>query len=352
VKTSDVIIAGGGIIGLSIALELRKHGAEVLVVERSEPGREASYAAAGMLACRDPELPELLRPLGMASAKLYPEFVHALEDESGMRVDYRRQGTILLLPESRQLPVQPAPPLSPEQLQNMEPHLASAGLCAAFLEEDTVDPRALVAALLKTLKHRGVEVALGSPVVEIRVEANQVTGVRTAKTTYGAPVVVNCVGAWGAQMAPYPLPTRPVKGQMLAVVSGNHNLLQHVVRAPEVYLVPRSDGRIIIGSTVEEAGFDKRVSPETARMLHQAATYLVPDLGEARIYEAWAGLRLGTPDDLPILGATDVHGYFVALGHFRNGILLTPITARLMGEVVRGLPPDFDLSAFSPARFA
>jgi glycine oxidase len=138
---------------------------------------------------------------------------------------------------------------------------------------------------------------------------------------------------------------------MLSVVGAPKDLLRHVVRAPEVYLVPRSDGRVVIGSTVEEAGYDKRTDVYTIQRLHQAAIRMVPALAQARMLEAWAGLRPGTPDALPILGATATPGYFVATGHFRDGILLAPITARLMAQVITGIKTDHDISAFSPARF-
>lgn len=138
---------------------------------------------------------------------------------------------------------------------------------------------------------------------------------------------------------------------MLCVIAERHGLLSHVVRAPDVYVVPRSDGRILIGSTLEDAGFDKRVDPETIQRLHQAAADLVPELGESRMLETWAGLRPGTPDALPLLGATQVENYFVAAGHYRDGILLAPATALVMSQVVHGLNLDFDLSPFSPARF-
>jgi len=139
---------------------------------------------------------------------------------------------------------------------------------------------------------------------------------------------------------------------MLCVAAASRNLLRHVVRAPEAYLVPRSDGRIIIGATVEEAGFDKRTDADTIRRLHDGAINLIPELGSARMLEAWAGLRPGSPDNLPILGATSTPGYYVATGHFRDGILLAPITAQVMAQVACGEKPDFDIAPFSPARFA
>ena len=346
------MIAGGGIIGVSLARELRKHGASVLVVERGEPGREASHAAAGMLAYCDPMLPEPLQRLARASAAMYPEFVHEIEDESGMRVDLRTEGTVVYSEEDAASYVSAGQwrPLAAEDIARLEPRLEYSGQAAYWTPEASVDPRALIAASVKAAKHRGIDIASGSAVTAIELDGNRAIAVRTAKTRYAAGKVVNCCGAWAGQVPPLAFPTRPVKGQMLCVVAAR-GLLQHVMRAPDVYMVPRSDGRILIGSTLEDAGFDKRVDPETIQRLHEAATSLVPDLGEARMLETWAGLRPGTPDALPLLGATRIENYFVAAGHYRDGILLAPVTALVMSQAVRGSIPDFDLSAFSSARF-
>ena len=353
VKSYDVIIVGGGIIGLSLAIALRKGGARVLVVEKGEPGREASHAAAGMLVDCGVETPAALQTLATASARMYREFVHELENESGVRVDLRSEGTILFS-STRQ--GQQSADVAGDALQNpreLEPALAPTRNDAAiYLKERSVDPRALVKAALKTAKHREVDFSSGDPAASVDLADGRVIGVSAAKTSFSAPIVVNCAGAWSGQLGPARFPTRPVRGQMLAVAAPSRTLLRHVVRAPEIYLVPRSDGRILIGSTVEEAGFDKRTDPDTIHRLHQAAVGLIPELAQARILEDWAGLRPGTPDDLPILGATSVAGYYVATGHFRDGILLAPVTAQLMAQVVMGGKIDYDISAFSVARFA
>ena len=339
VKTWDVIIVGGGIIGLSLAIALRKRGARVLVVERGEPGRESSHAAAGMLADSLGETPAALQVLATASARMYPEFCHELQDESGIKVDLRDQGTVVLDHEYG----------DGVALAELEPAVSDRSLQAKFLQERSVDPRALVAAALKAARHRDVDISSGTTVTGVVLSDGKVDGVSTEKSHYHAPVVVNCAGAWAGQISPQRFPTRPVKGQMLSVVG--QAVLRHVIRAPEVYLVPRSDGRILIGATVENAGYDKRTDADTIHRLHQAAVRLVPALAEARILEAWAGLRPGTPDDLPILGATCSPGYFVAAGHFRDGILLAPVTAHVMAQVAIGGIPEYDLAAFAPARF-
>ncbi len=343
-KPWDAIIVGGGIIGLSLAIELRKRGVKVLVVERAEPGREASHAAAGMLADHGDEFPAAIAPLAKASARMYPEFVHELQDESGINVDLRDAGTILLHEGGAGAHGQLLIALS-----QLEPDLNPSHYSASYLKERSVNPRALVSAALQAAQHREVAISSGAEVAEILVSDSHVLGIKTNKTTYHAGVVVNCAGAWAGQVPPIAFPTRPVKGQMLSVLNGP--ALQHVVRSPEGYLVPRSDGHIVIGSTLEEAGYDKRTVPEAIQRLLQSATRLVPSLKKARIHEAWAGLRPGTPDKLPILGETSVPGYFAATGHFRDGILLAPVTAQVMTELIIDGKTAFDVAAFSPERF-
>jgi glycine oxidase len=386
VKTWDVIIIGGGIIGLSLAIALRKRGATVLVVERGEPGREASHAAGGMLVDCPLETRTALQPLATASARMYPEFAHELEIESGMKVDLRNYGTILFPsedhlrhPEFRKLSENA---IRPADLEQREPALRKVvfddehelGLArkelgldlttqqigawfrsfvrpAFYLKERCVDPRALSVAAWKTAKNRCVDFSSGDEVTAVTLAAGRASGVTTTKTAFRAAKVVNCAGAWSGQIGPHAFPTRPVKGQMLYLAMPSRTLLKHVVRSPEAYLIPRSDGRLLVGTTVEEAGFDKRTDFAAIQRLHRAALTLVPDLRNARFLEDWAGLRPGTPDALPILGETTTPGYYVATGHFRDGILLAPITAELMAAVIEGRTPEYDMTAFSPARF-
>ena len=354
-----MIVVGAGIIGLSLAIELNKQGLRVLVVEKGEPGREASWAAGGMLVDFPAETLPALRELATASARMYPEFVHELEDESGLKIDLRTVGTLLFLDAAPE----------PDALdtygwlarwRELEPNLKAANLSAksragVYLKERCVDPRHLAAAAIAAARHRGIDFSSGNHVLAVEVVDGKASGVRTNKTRFAAGIVVNCAGAWAGQIGPHPFPTRPVKGQMLCVAMPQKELVRHVVRtvgfAPDVYLIPRSDGRMLIGATVEEMGFDKQTVPETILKLRNAALDLVPKLADARILEAWAGLRPGTPDGLPILGATPTPGYFVATGHFRDGILLAPATARVMAEVISGRAPEYDLGAFSALRF-
>jgi glycine oxidase len=377
VKNWDSIVIGAGIIGLSLAIELNKQGLSVLVVERGEPGREASWAAGGMLVDFPGETKPALQELATASAGRYPEFVHELEDESGLKIDLRSQGTLVLTSlEKGHSPTATQAYALPQPLAALEPALqilsdTKPSFTALFVKERCVDPRHLTAAAIAAARHRGIEFSSGDQVLAVEVADGKASGVRTSKTRFAAGLVMNCAGAWSGQIgcdarvgtgaSPvqaehrsagfFAAPTRPVKGQMLCVVMPEKDLVRHVVRTPNVYLIPRSDGRMLIGATAEEAGFDKRTVPETIQKLRQAAIDLVPRLADARILEAWAGLRPGTPDGLPILGATPTPGYFVATGHFRDGILLAPATARVMGQVIAGERPELDLSALAAARF-
>lgn len=355
VKSWDVLIVGGGIIGLSLSIELRKRGAGVLIVERGEPGREASHAAGGMLVDCPLETKAALLPLATASARMYPEFAYELEVESGMKVDLRDQGAIVIPNAEHAREWEKAlseHALRAARLAQLEPALAAPNRPAFFLKERSVDPRALTAAALKTAKRRGVDFSSSDAVSSVNLAEGRVTGVTTVKTTFHAAKVVNCAGAWSGQIAPHAFPVRPVKGQMLCLASPSRELLKHVIRSPEVYLIPRSDGRILAGATVEEAGFDKRTDPATMQRFQRAAIALVPELRDAKILEDWAGLRPGTADALPILGATTTPGYYVATGHFRDGILLAPITAGVMADVITAKEPACDLAAFSPSRFS
>jgi len=356
VKTWDVVIIGGGVIGLSLAWRLRRESASVLIVEKGEPAREATHAAGGMIAHCDPGNPPELAPMIAASAGMYPEFVSELRAEAFESPDLRAQGTIAFLEGDEPPGCAGARALDAAALLELEPHLSYRGGRAYLLPERSVDPRKLGRALEKAARTLGVDFVTGSPVSEVAVLGRRATGVRTSKSFYGAAAVVNCAGAWCSQIKPFGAPTRPVKGQIVCVVpeaGGQHAgpLIRHVVRTPEVYLIPRSDGRMLLGATLEEAGYDKRVDAETVQRLYQAAVEVAPDVARMRIHEAWAGLRPGSPDGLPILGETALRGYYAATGHYRDGIMLAPVTALVMSQLLTGHQPEFELKRFSPLRF-
>ena len=355
-KTWDVVIIGGGVIGLSLAWRLRKSSATVLVVEKGEPVREATYAAGGMLAACDPSIPPELRAFATESARMYPEFVKELQAEAFQSPDLREQGTIAFLAEDQAVTCRDARQLSEIELTELEPRIARHGT-AYFLPERSIDPRKLGRALDKAARTIGVDLLSGSPVTEVATLGGRAIGVRTVKSFYAAGAVVNCAGAWASQLKPFGVPTRPVKGQMVCLIpiAGEKHAgpaVHHVIRTPDVYIIPRSDGRVLLGATVEEAGYEKRVDPEIVKRFIDSAAAIVPEISQMRLHDAWAGLRPGSPDGLPIMGATSMKGYFAATGHFRDGILLAPITALLMLQVLKGRTPDLDLKAFSPQRFS
>ena len=353
-KSLDVIVLGCGVIGASVARELNKVGLHVLVVERGEPGREASHAAAGMLAPHGGDVPAELSELAIASAAMYPEFVRELVDEAAARpqphlppIDLRSQGTILIGDQQ----IEGTRTVSGEELAELEPYLAPSK--ARFIQESSVDPRGLMAALVRSLKHRGIELAHGAAATTIVRAHDGNFEVHTVQSKYSARAIVNCCGAWAGEIAGVPpLPTRPRKGQMLSLIPHSSTLLRHVIRSEEIYLVPRSDGRIRIGATVEDCGFDKKVDPDSIKHMQHLAEQLVPEIVSAKIDETWAGLRPGTPDDLPILGESNAPGYFIATGHYRNGVLLAPVTALIMARLLRGGAAGYTLDAFSPTRFS
>jgi glycine oxidase len=360
-KQHDVIVIGGGIIGLSLAWELSRKSAHVLVIERSKPGREASYAGGGMIADLDPVLPVELHELAHRSAKLYPQFVRDLTSESEAAIDLRDVGVIAF----EQHPIAETDgiqAITAEQVLSLEPKLALPPDPAYTMSERAVDPRDLVSALLAALQKRGVEVIAGESVLKIVADHSVATGVLTDRASYAAPLIVNCAGAWASQIAGAKLPTQPVKGHMVAlafpeelamdaVVREESRVLRHVLRSRWCYIIPRSNGRYVVGSTVEPAGFDKSLNAYRVKRLQDAAARLIPQFAEARIAEAWAGLRPGTPDNLPILGATAMSGYFAATGHYRDGILLAPVTAEVMCSLLLEGRTPVQLDSFSPGRF-
>jgi glycine oxidase len=231
------------------------------------------------------------------------------------------------------------------ELKTMEPAINIKTHSAHWLAEDSVDPVLLMKAAIRSAELLGVHIRSGAEVEQLRSSGSQVE-VLGKDFRLLARTVVDCRGAWSGA------PVIPRKGQMLYLRPPGSGLLQHVVRAPGAYIVPRSSGRILVGTTVEDAGFDKSVQMETIKRLHNAAAQYLPELASASVSEYWAGLRPGTPDDLPMMGQTDTPGLFIATGHFRNGILLAPLTAITMANIIEQKPAGLDVTAFAPLRFA
>jgi glycine oxidase len=379
VSAYDVIIVGGGLIGGSIAFELASEKLRVAVLDRQQPGREASWAAAGMLAPGpDSSDATALVPLGKESLRLYPEFVSAIEKASGKSVDFTCDGTFevfrgpdaeiarnKMVAEFHRLGLAAAA-MSPDEARRHEPSLdANIGAIAWLPEEATVDPRLLIEAVLAAANQSGAEIRANCPVDALLYEGKACVGVVAAGQKISAKQVIIAAGSFCGsiketahqadsqrtmQLRQY-APVHPVRGQMLALRSATVQL-KNVLRSQDGYLVPRCDGRIIAGSTLENAGFVKRVTPQGVRQILDAALELAPALHDAKIVEEWSGLRPGTPDLLPIIGPTDIAGLWLATGHYRNGILLAPATAKIMRDWIVTGKPNFNAESFSPLRFA
>jgi glycine oxidase len=366
-KTFDVAIAGSGLIGGAIALELAQAGLRVGVFERGEPGREASWASAGILSPA-PESPGMIPvvPLGKASMDLYPGFVANVEEISGQRVGFRPFGTMDAL-FSRDAPRDlstlialhhglglKAEPLRPEDARELEPAL-SPDLEAAALrpEEASIDNRALTQAVLHSARKSGAEIFTEHAVDAIWREGGRCAGLRVRGDNVAAKWTVIAAGCFSANIEgakPY-APVFPAKGQMVSLRAGELKI-ERVLWSEKVYLVPRNDGRILAGATVEYVGFDKQVTAGAVSKVLSDAIELAPGLAHARIEETWAGLRPDSPDHLPIVGPTDLEGLLIATGHFRSGVLLMPITARLVREWITEQRVSVDWERLSPMRFA
>lgn len=368
----DVVVVGGGVIGLACAWRLAQRGAEVAVLERGEPGEGATRVAAGMLApvgeltFGEPELLELT----LAAARLYPEFVAELEAATGQSTGYERLGALHVALDrdeaaqlrrvhdlQRSLDLE-AEWLSTRQCRELEPGLASSfhgGVLAS--DEAAIDPRTLTEVLLAACEGEGVEVHAETEVVDGIFEGDRLVGVRTAKREFDpqgasdpqldevpAETVLLAGGAWSGAMSWLPEearpPVRPVKGQVVELRTRDAEPpARHILASERVYLVPRSDGRLIVGATVEEMGFDTTVTAGGVHELLREAYRLLPDVAEMELVGATAGLRPGTPDNLPLVGPGTIDGLVLATGHFRNGILLAPLAAEIVADHLFGVRP-------------
>jgi glycine oxidase len=364
-------VVGGGVIGLGIAWRAASAGLGVTVVDEA-PGRGASWAAAGMLApVTEVHYGErVLLQLNLAAAARWPEFAAELEEASGRTVGYRPAGTLAVardvddnaaLEDLYQFQLRcglEVERLRSRECRQLEPGLHPSirgGVLAAG--DHQVDNRALVEALLVACERAGVTMVAGWA-AELATDGDRVTGVAlTGGETLDAGAVVLAAGCWsgglGGLAAEALPPVRPVRGQLLRLRGpADQPLCQHTVRGLEVYVVPRSDGRVVVGATVEEQGFDTRVTAGAVHDLLRAALELLPDVAELELLETVVGLRPGSPDNAPMLGPAGPRGLVVATGHYRNGILLTPVTADTVAELLAtGRVPEL-IAPFGPGRFA
>jgi glycine oxidase len=363
----DAVVVGGGAIGLCCAWRIARRGARVVVIDRADPPAGATRVAAGMLAPIG-ELafgePELLR-MTLAAAERYPAFVAELEAASGISTGYALHGALHVALDrdeaselrrvhdlQRSLGLG-AEWLPPRRCRELEPGLTpslNGGVHAP--EEAAIDPRATTAALLAALDAEGVEVRRGVEVTEALLDGERIEGVRTGSgEALRAAAVVLAAGAWSGAVAWLPEaarpPVRPVKGQILELRGLDGEApCQRIVASERVYLVPRPDGRLIAGATTEERGFDTAVTAGGVHELLREAYRLLPDVAEMELVESMAGLRPGTPDNLPLIGPGALDGLVLACGHYRNGILLAPLTGEAVATLLEaGELPDAVASA-------
>jgi glycine oxidase len=371
-KRPRVAIIGAGVVGLGIAWRLASR-AEVKIFERGSAGMGASHAAAGMLAacCEAEPGEEALVALGRDSQACWPAFAEELLRASGVDVELRREGTLVLaltaddqaelthrLEFQRQKLDLPLQWLSAAATRAKEPHLAGKIAGSVFSPQDhQVDNRKLVAALHIAAEAAGAKIHEHRPVKEISVQGGRANGVVLEDGTVApTDIVVLAAGAWSRTVGGLPPdrrpPVRPVKGQMLALrMDADAPLLNHVLWAPGAYLVPRRDGRLLVGGTVEEKGFDETITAGGMLTLLEAAWRAIPAIEDLPVEEIWVGHRPGSRDDAPILGRGPSENLFYATGHHRNGILLAPVTADAMAKLILDDVVDPAIRPFGLERF-
>lgn len=367
-KTAEIIIVGGGVIGLSIARELGRRGVrDIVLCDKGALGKEASWAAAGILAPQvEADAADDFFTLATASRDLYPAFAHALKGETGIDVELDETGTLYIAfnekdeAELRQrLEWQQRTGLRIEwlnraNLRRLEPNVSNEVRCALRFPDDwQVENRKLVEALIASNEELGVTLLSHCEVTSLRADGNRVGGVATANGPIAAPTVVLCAGAWTSFLTASmsaPIEIAPVRGQMLCFKPAQQ-IARHVIYSKRGYLVPRRDGRVLAGSTSEHVGFDKRVTHKGVESIKSMAFEIAPTLDDKALIDSWAGFRPRTRDDLPVLGPhAEIEGCLYATGHYRNGILLAPITAKLVTEhITEGLNSPM-LETFSSGR--
>jgi glycine oxidase len=365
------VIIGAGVMGLGIAWRLAQAGCAVTVYERAEAGHGASWAAAGMLAAAVETEPgeEKLLALTLESQRMWPAFARELEAATGIWLGYRHEGTIVValtrddaeqlrftyeFQKSLGLELQW---LSGAEARRREPHLRPGIPGAVFSPRDhQVDNRRLASALARAAQSAGAVLREHHPVREVEVEGGRACAVVTDNGRDPADVVVLAAGAWSREIGGIPPahlpPVRPIKGQMLALrMDPSAPLLRYVIWLPRGYLVPRQDGRLIVGATVEERGFDNALTAGGLLALIEGAWRAVPAIEELPIAETWVGFRPGSRDDAPMLGPSGIDGLVVATGHHRNGILLTPLTVEAISAYLLTGRLSDAVEPFAPERF-
>jgi len=366
---SEVLIVGGGIIGLAIARELNRRGIqEIIIIERGKIGKESSFAAAGMLAPNaETEKQDDFTEFCAESLNLYPDYANALFDETDVDIELDKNGTLYLAfteadakEISRRYEWQKSAGLQIEHLTaretlQAEPFVSPDVRESLFFPNDwQVENRRLLFALEKYAELNCIKIIENAEISNLLIEKNRIIGAETKSEKFFAPTVVLATGAWTSliKAESFVLPQiKPIRGQIISFQTAKR-LFGKVIYSPRGYIVPRADGRILVGATVEDADFDKSVTDTATKFLHETALEISPGLANLEIAEKWVGLRPFAADGLPILGAfPEVENLFIATAHYRNGILLAPLTAKVIAEkIAKNLDSEY-LKIFSPKRF-
>ena len=349
-----ICIIGGGIIGLLCARELVEAGEKVRVLDRGEAGKESSWAGGGILSPLYPwRYPDSITQLARWSQSAYPVLVKELLQETGVDVEWVRSGLLILEANDIEQAVNwaskfaiSAKTVDSQDIDDIQEGLAASVGDAFWMPEiaQVRNPR-LLAALKSDLRKKGVEFLENEAVVGFRFENDRFVGIETNKTKLDTDRCIIAAGAWSRELCAelgLELAVKPVRGQML-LYRARPDLLQRIVLKDNRYLIPRRDGRILVGSTLEDVGFDKTTTQAAADELHEVALSLLPGLAEANIEVQWAGLRPGSPEGVPYIGQhPEIAGLYVCTGHFRNGFVTGPGSARLMADLILGREPALE----------
>jgi len=369
-RQTPINVIGAGIIGLSLGWQLVRRGIPVVVYERDEAGRSASWAAAGMLAPHSEvgfEEEAFLR-LGIESLNQFPRFLDELEEDTGRRVPLDDRGTLIVgfhrddterirrLYEFREHLGLPVKWLPGSEGREIEPLLSPKITAAIWLPDDCqINNRALVDALKEAFVSRGGVLKEHTPIRSIVMDGDRARGVRTEEDEIASSSVVLAAGCWSGLVDGIPEtlrpPVRPVKGQIVSLRMGNEFRFEHVVRAPDAYLLPKDDGRLLVGATQEEMGFDVTPTAGPVMRLLERGWEAIPSIYDLAIDTIDVGLRPGSRDNEPLIGSTEIRDLYYATGHHRHGILLAPVTAYAMCDVILEGKTSELVTPFHPSRF-
>ena len=366
VETADIIVIGGGLIGSALAFRLAQAGRRVIVLDRGEPGQQASHAAAGMLTAQSHlNVADDFSRLCLASRRLYPQYLQEIRETSGTHVDYFDRGTLVVarrkeewqeldrsFAEQRRLQL-PVEKLSSEKVLRMGAGLSLDIEGGLYVPGDHwLDSAALTEATLEACRRAGVRFIADTEIRAAALEGDRVVHITSTTRRFSADQFVLAAGCWSGQMAQLfkmNLPVRPIRGQILELQTNRE--LPYTVWSGPWYWVPRGEGRLLVGATIEDAGFNAHVTADGLLSILKGTMRFAPWLREARFCRAWAGLRPDTRDHAPILGRGELSNLVMATGHYRSGILLAPITARLLSDLILKNAGSPLLTPFSPLRF-